>query len=155
MAGFGFKIVPKELFFDRAKIAKAMDAADRSALSKIGAFVRTRMKSLLGRRGTSKTHQASPGKPPLKHEGSLWRLVFFAYDAVNKLVDIGPVNFKEGGAALLEHGGDATIKVPNKHGKFRSVHAHYKGNPFALPSLQKEVEAGTIPPQWSNSASVR
>ena len=142
---FGFKIVPKQLFFDREAIRKSMDAGERSALSKIGAFVRTRMKSLVSRKSTRNKQHALPGQPPLRHEGSLYRLIYFAYDSIRKVVAVGPLNFKHGGAALLEHGGDATINVPDGHGKMKRVHAHYRGNPFALPSLQKEVEAGTIP----------
>lgn len=96
----------KGAFFDRAAVTDQLDPAIRKALSKFGAFVRTRAKSSLKYgKGT-----ATSGKPPIVHRGGMTRtkankktgkvtttaasplreLLFFSYDASRKSVVIGP-----------------------------------------------------------------
>jgi hypothetical protein len=134
----------KDTFFDRKSVVNAVDRAQRSALSRIGAFVRTRARSSMRKRKKS----AAAGSPPSVHEGGIKRLLFFGYDAANSSVVVGPVTYRKGDAPnLLEFGGTTTIKY--RSGKSRS--AKYQPFPFMGPALEKEVDAGTIPAQWANS----
>lgn len=113
-------------FFDTEKVRRMVDAGTRRALSKAGAFIRTRARSSIRRR----KDVSRPGQPPSSHEGSLRKLLFFAYDARTKSVVVGPVPFKRGEApALLERGGMATR---------RGKQARYRPRPFMLPALEAE-----------------
>lgn len=127
MIQFGIRQV-RAAFFDQAAVRTALDAGTRKALSKFGAFVRQRARSSIRTRKKS----SPPGQPPSSHEGSLKRLIFFAYDASAKTVVIGPVPFRAGEApSLLEHGGTAV----KKSGRPR----RYRGNPFVLPAARAEL----------------
>lgn len=113
-------------FFDRAAVEKAAGRAKRKALSKQGAFIRTRAKtSIRKKKGT-----APAGQPPHSHAGQL-RLIFFAWDQQTGSVVVGPVPFQARGVGsgvvpkLLEYGGRAKGK-------------HYGGNPFMRPAEQAE-----------------
>jgi hypothetical protein len=132
------------LFFDTAKVIRSLDAASRKALSKAGAFIRTRAKSSIRKRKSV----APAGKPPSSHTGDLKRLIFFGYDTTAKSVVIGPAKFRTGEAPnLLEFGGQIVRR--GRGGK--PTTQHYKGNAFMGPALNAEVAAGTIPEQWRNS----
>jgi hypothetical protein len=132
------------VFFDSAKVIKALDAATRRNLSKVGAFLRTRERSLIRKRKAS----APAGSPPSSHAGDLRRLIFFGYDLATKTVVVGPAPFRKGEAPrLLEFGGTVTRR--DRRG--RSVRQTYRGNPFAKPALDAENAAGTIPEAWRNS----
>ncbi|MCL4743749.1 MAG: hypothetical protein KJZ54_16250, partial [Phycisphaerales bacterium] len=66
----------KQMFFDRPKVRRAVDAARRKVLSKAGAFIRqTARTSIRKRKGSSK-----PGNPPHSHVGLLRRFILFGYD---------------------------------------------------------------------------
>lgn len=146
-----FKI--KELFFDRAKVKKAMDRANRRALSKIGAFIRRRSRSSI-----RKSKKASlPGNPPRAHanrEPNL-RTILFGFEPSGPSVVIGPVRFSglQSGKTvpeILEFG--ATVVRPGRQWpgrpKPKPETVVIAARPFMGPALQKEIEAGTIPEQW-------
>lgn len=94
----------KQSFFDRDAILKSMDKATRKALSKFGAFVRQRAKTSLRYRNKV----SAAGSPPSAHRSAmsgikkgntrkkqqptspLREFIFFAYDAQEKAVYIGP-----------------------------------------------------------------
>lgn len=117
----------KAAFFDKAAVTDKIDPAARKAMSKFGAFVRQRARSSIRPRKQS----APPGSPPSSHEGSLRRLILFAYDASTKSVVIGPVPFRKGEAPrLLEHGGTAIR---------RGKPARYRGHPFMAPAAKAEL----------------
>jgi hypothetical protein len=122
-------------FFDRAKVVRALDRANRRALSKAGAFVRTRARTSMRKRRGS----ARPGQPPYAHVGLLRNLILFVYDAVKRTVVVGPAKLNKPGRvpALLEHGGH------NQAGDF------YRGNPYMTPALAHE--ASGFPSIWKNS----
>jgi len=85
MATIGYNM--KALFFDTAKVRRAVDAATRRVLSKFGAFVRQRARtSIRHRRAVSQ-----PGAPPSSHTGMLRRRIYHAYDPARQSVVIGPV----------------------------------------------------------------
>lgn len=114
-----------ELFFDRDRVVRSMDRATRKALSKFGAFVRTRARSSIrSRKGTSQ-----PGKPPRSHTGLLKRFLFFSYEPSVANVVIGPAKLNTGTKApeLLEHGGT------DSRGRT------YAARPFMGPAFAREV----------------
>ena len=132
----------KTLFFDTPRVRRAVGAATRAALSKAGAFIRTTARhSIRKRKGVSE-----PGSPPHSHEGSLRRLIFFAYEPTSETVVIGPVRFRAGEAPpLLEFGGAVTRK--DRRGRARRL--RYEKRPFMGPALQKELPQ--LPRRWRNS----
>ena len=136
----------KELFFDRAAIASAVDRGVRKVLSKFGAFVRTTAKHSIRKRKTV----SRPGSPPSSHVGTLKNLIFFGYDPSQRSVVIGPASFagKTGTAEappLLEYGG--TAKRKNRKGKV--VQATYKARPFMGPAFEEEKKQ--LPALWAGS----
>jgi hypothetical protein len=128
---FGFNEL-KAAFFDTDAVMRAVKAAERKVLSKMGAFIRTRARSSIRKRKAT----SAPGQPPSSHEGSLKRLIFFAYDAQRNSVVIGPVQFKQGTAPkLLEFGGETTRRY--KSGAMRRM--KYHARPFMAPAGKAEA----------------
>lgn len=127
----------KKFFFDRAAVERAVDNGTRRALSRFGSFVRQRARtSIRKRKATSK-----PGSPPSSHEGSLRRLILFAYDPSRKSVVIGATPFKRGEApALLEYGGTVTRK--GRDGNLRVL--HYRPRPFMAPAFKAELPKAAL-----------
>ena len=121
----------KKAFFDVSKVSEAVAKGAKKILSRYGAFVRQRARSSI--RPSKKS--ALPGAPPKSHEGSLRRLILFAYDARKLSIVIGPVPFAGGLApGLLERGGPATRKL-----KRGTRQLQYRGNPFMAPAAQAEM----------------
>lgn len=98
----------KSLFFDRAPVKSAVDAGTRRALSKFGAFVRTRSRSSIRKRKKA----SKPGQPPSSHVGLLKKFLFFGFDPAAKSVVTGPVlaGPRSGAPETLEDGGPATVR---------------------------------------------
>lgn len=135
----------KRFFFDREKVIKAVSRARRRALSKAGAFIRTRARtSIRKRKGTS-----PPGSPPYSHVGDLRKGILFGYDAQRESVVVGPVGFKGSTApSALEFGG--TSKRYSRRER-RDVPVEIGPRPYMGPALEAEIAAGTIPKHWANS----
>jgi hypothetical protein len=127
-------------FFDRPAVLGAVSQAALRVLSRFGAFVRTRARtSIRPRKAASR-----PGQPPSSHEGSLRRLILFAYDRARRSVVVGPAAFRRGAApALLEYGGTA----PAPPGRRRP--AIYRARPYMAPALAAELPR--LPALWRNS----
>lgn len=113
----------KNWFFDRKAVLDKVPAALRRALSRLGAFVRTRARSSLRYgKGT-----ARPGRPPVAHRSAgytrqstsrktgqvksqpsspLRELIYFGYDPASESVVVGPVlgGSATGAPERLEHG---------------------------------------------------
>jgi hypothetical protein len=133
----------KSNFFDRSKIAAALDRATQKNLSRYGAFVRTRAKtSIRKRKGTS-----PPGGPPFSHVGLLRKFIFFSYDPFFKSVIVGPTLLRAGSKApgVLEHGGDETLT--DRRG--RTHRATYQARPFMGPAAAEENKR--LPEIWADS----
>ncbi|MGA3067680.1 MAG: hypothetical protein ABSF29_12625 [Tepidisphaeraceae bacterium] len=155
MPDFGFDCIPTDLFFDRPRLLELMSKGSRDAQSRAGAFIMTRMRSSI----RSAKSSAKPGKPPHSHTGDLKNKIFFAFsdEAGRNSVVIGPLVYKKGEApGLLEFGGDVkrnflgfSTDQQRRSLKERSGTFHYRGNPFAKPALDAEIDAGTIPEAWS------
>lgn len=126
---FDIRTVQK-FFLDRAAVTSAVDAGTRRALSRAGAFVRTRARSSIRKRKAI----SRPGQPPSSHSGELRRFLFFAYDPATRSVVVGPAKFKRGEAPpLLEYGGAVTR--PTRDG---NQVLNYRPRPFMQPALEKE-----------------
>lgn len=129
-------------FFDRTRVLKSIDRAQRRVLSRAGAFVRTRARSSIRRRKSI----SKPGRPPTNQTGVLKKSIRFGYEERTESVVIGPSdNFGKRGSevpSLLEFGGTAV-----RDGERLT----YKPRPFMGPALEKEAE--NFPDLWRNSVS--
>ncbi len=117
----------KALFFDRGKLERAADRGNARALSKAGAFIRTRARSSL----RSRKRISEPGQPPSSHSGVLKRFVLFARDESGQSVVIGPAKTNQvffdkdrkpvRGTVpqVLEFGGQITIFEVFKNGRWQ------------------------------------
>jgi len=160
-------LVTKELFFDTKRVERGMDAATKSALTRFGAFVRQRAKTSIRRapkgqkarvtgikagrfearyrKGLLSGVISAPGKPPLSHEGSLRRLIYFGYDRDRRSVVAGPTPFRRGDApALLEYGGQVTrtiVRKSKRTGRMtrRTMRMTYRPRPFMGPAFLAEL----------------
>lgn len=134
-----------QLFFDRPKVKRAVDAARRRVLSKGGAFIRqTARTSIRKRKGTSK-----PGSPPYSHVGLLRRFILFGYDRQTESVVIGPVGIKGSTAPrVLELGGTTTV-TRRRRGKRTERRVRVAARPYMNPALEKERPK--LPELWRNS----
>ena len=139
----------KEMFFDRDAVINAISTGDRRRLSKAGAFIRRRARSMLRFRKRS----ASPGQPPSvrsRDSFSTLRNVLFALGDDQQSVVVGPravpsLRLRKASTsyvpALLEFGGTAEV---------RGRRCRYAAFPFMQPALEAEVQAGTIGSLWVN-----
>ncbi len=136
----------KNLFFDRQKIARAVDKAKRAVLSKAGAFIRTAARTSIRKRKGS----APPGAPPHSHVGLLRRFILFGYDRASDSVVVGPVKLNKPTEAprVLEHGGRMLIER-RRHGKVVRRRVTIEARPFMGPALEKERLK--LPKRWAGS----
>lgn len=144
------RISMKKAFFDRKAVIDALDDAKLKALSKAGAFVRTRSRSSIRKRKGS----SIPGRPPSSHTGLLKNNIFFAYDSARNSVIIGPAKLNKPTTApeVLEHGGTTTVtRLRHRNGKLtrQSTRVRVEARPFMLPALQKEMP--NFPSLWANT----
>jgi hypothetical protein len=169
----------RDMFFDRIAVLARLDRAEQRELSRIGAFVRKRGRSLLRKR----KRVSAPGEVPSVHSSDnrvSLRNILFGYDARIHGVVIGPVrlnqvNLTDTGRvsipSLMEFGGHVNIheeqyrntKTPDKWyrrdfrvskspwKKYRIRRANYAARPFMGRALQEEVQAGTIRDVWVSS----
>lgn len=148
----------KKSFFDRQKVATAVERVRLKNLSKCGAFVRTAARSSLRRRKRT----SPPGQPPSVHSQDKFatlKNILFGYDPSTKGVIVGPVAIngnKQDVPRLMERGGFAKRKakyVPSRTAKGRVKKrgvqvvrlknertANYEARPFMGPALRKETK---------------
>jgi hypothetical protein len=82
-----------QFFFDRPEVISRLDRATLKALSKAGAFTRTRARSLLRRRKRA----SKAGEAPSVHSRDQFvtlRNILFAFDGVDSVI-IGPVGLNQ------------------------------------------------------------
>ena len=158
----------KDWFFDSSAVIRRMDATERRALSRIGAFIRrTARSSLRRRKKVSKPGQALSIRS--KDKFATLKNILFAYDRNQHSVIVGPVRLNRNRPSriirgtipnVLELGGVEGIREKQlKSGRWVTTGADeprpgqakrvrrvvYKARPFMNPALQKEANAGTIP----------
>lgn len=142
-----------KLFFDTDRVMQAVDAKNRRALSRVGAFIQRRSRSSLRRR--KKTSPA--GKPPSVHSNAKFETlknILFVYEPKTQSVVVGPVRTNERNATavpnLHEFGGSTVIRrrgTRNRPATVRRV--RYPARPFMGPAFDKELQEGTIPRAWA------
>ena len=115
------------LFFDSPAVLRAVDRARRRVLSKQGAFLRTRARSLIRPRKTA----SAPGSPPHSHTGILRRFLYFSFDSATRTVVVGPARTNQvffdkdrrpvtGTVPRVQaYGGQITIKEEQLHGRWQ------------------------------------
>lgn len=144
-------------FFDAAAVLKAVDAAERRVLSRMGAFVRTRARSSIRTRKAS----SRPGEPPTNRTGLLKKFLFFGYDPGTRSVVVGPAAFKSRPTTphLLEFGGTAgrrEVRLGGRwvtarrqggppRGRLAGVATRVVGTPFAARPFMRPAEAAERP----------
>lgn len=130
-------------FFDRP-LAKSLSKARRKNLSRGGAFVRRRARSIVRKRKAT----SRPGQPPSAHTGEI-RDIRFDYDDQTDTVVVGPVGFSGSKVPqTLEHGGPSTRDV-FRGGTRERRRVQIAARPFMGPSLlHTKTELG---PVWANS----
>jgi hypothetical protein len=132
-------------FFDRDRVGRSITAANKKALSKFGAYVRTRARTSIRKRKAI----SSPGNPPSSHMGLLRKFLFFSYDASKQSVVIGPARL--GGTkspeslAALEYGG-----YSNVWGGGKEQRRYIRPRPFMGSAFELEKKA-LLPGLWKNS----
>lgn len=136
--GFDFASM-RANFFDRDKVMKAVAAADRRALSKFGAYVRTRARSSIRTRKKA----SAPGQPPSSHKGWLKQHLYFAWDQATRSVVVGPAQLGRGTAPrALEFGGPSLsfrrLKVSGRAYTATRV-VNIRPRPFMHPALAAEL----------------
>mgnify|MGYP001319994058 CR=1 FL=1 len=145
-------MVTKSIFFDTAKVAKAVSNSTRKVLSKFGAFVRTTARHSIRKRKAV----SQPGQPPSSHVGLLKKLIYFGYDKLRRSVVIGPTALHGAEAPpLLEYGGRTRVKSRTRlrqgyaGQEGRNVMATYRPRPFMGPAFEREKPK--LPAMWANS----
>jgi hypothetical protein len=113
----GFEI--RDMFFDRLAVQNRLDKAEQRELSRIGAFIRRRARSILRRRKRTSAAGEAPSVHSKDNRASL-KNILFGYDPTIHGVVIGPVrlnqvNRTDGGGrisvpSLMEFGGRLTIE---------------------------------------------
>ena len=139
----------KPLFFDSARVTRAMDKATRQALSKAGAFIRrTARRSMPRRKGPSQ-----PGRPPHAHgRAQLRKFIYFACGPAGRSVIIGPVGLGRARVPELmeqEHVRGGSRRVAGRAPGGRRKIYRYTARPFMGPALRQELP--DLPRRWHNS----
>ena len=112
-------------------VGSKVDKEANRRLKRFGAFVRQ-----TARRSIRKTKKVSqPGEPPRGHTGHLKRLILYHAQVRPKLVVIGPLQFRNNIADVIEYGG--TTKLQPRGGG-QATRVQYAGRPFMTPAFEKE-----------------
>lgn len=134
----GFKVTMS--FFDAKAVLNPQQRKRRKMMSRFGAFVRTRSRSLLNKSGGKKNKVSAAGEPPRKHVGLLRKGVFFAFDRVKDSVVIGPIVLASAGGSsalsALEEGGIVTIDGFKDQ---KSKRVRIASRPFMGPAFADEL----------------
>lgn len=123
----------KKCFFDRLVVEDAFDAAEKMALGKLGAYIRTRASRSMRRRKKGRVSPA--GKPPFAHAPTKQGLrnILYAYNPATGTVVVGPVRFRGRGMApkLMEFGGRTKPRKGNVK--------RYAKRPYMNPAMDAEA----------------
>jgi len=148
-----------KLFFDAPAVLRAVDRARRQVLSKQGAFLRTRARSIIRPRKAAST----PGEPPHSHTGILRRFLYFSFDPATRSVVVGPARTNQvffdkdrrpvtgTVPSVLEYGGQITIKEVHRHGRWQRADLRSKRR---LAGLQTRYRKVNIRPRPYMSAAL-
>lgn len=168
--------VASRSFFDRSAVTEATTAETRFVLSKFGAFVRTRAKSLI-RKARQKSlaemtpeellayriraaqakkaghpqpkrplASSKPGEPPRSVLGFLRKFLFFVYDKSTNSVVVGPAQF--GGASGTA---PSVLESGGSTVLFNGRRVTIRPRPYMRPSF--ESEKPNLPKFWAQAAA--
>ena len=130
----------KKLFFDKAKVVRAVSKAARKTLNHIGGLIRLTARRSI-KQAANHNSVSRPGKPPLSHTGLLKRFIMYAYDPSKESVVVGPVLLggRRGKDAphTLEFGGSTKVNS-RRFGERRNV--FIKARPYMYPALEKNQQ---------------
>lgn len=110
------------VFFDKPQVDAAVERGAKRALSRFGAYVRTRARSSI----RTRKRASRPGQPPSNHTGDLKKRIYFGYDSQTKSVVAGPLPYHKGVAHIIEYGGI--------YGGIL-----YRARPFMRPAFEREL----------------
>lgn len=142
-----------KLFFDAPAVLRAVDRARRQVLSKQGAFLRTRARSIIRPRKTA----SAPGEPPHSHTGILRRFLYFSFDPATRSVVVGPARTNQvffdkdrrpvtgTVPSVLEYGGQITIKEVHGHGRWQRADLRSKRRLAGLKTRYRTVNIAPRP----------
>lgn len=117
----GFRLDAKQFFFDQSYVKDRVEQATRKALSRFGAFVRTRAMQSIKRRKKRHTHSAR-GRPPFIHTDNFLKRIWFVYEPSRQNVVIGPVWLnRETPRGLTRLSGDTTVPEVLEYGGMADV----------------------------------
>lgn len=179
--GFSLDYRVTDFFFDEDKLDAFITKGEQKAMSRIGAFVRQRMRQILRRR----KKVSAVGQTPSVHSNDKYaslKNILFSYDRFRHNVAIGPVklnqvNMTDSGSKtvpqILEEGGTVTIhefrykargekpasqwfrrdlrRALRPWQEARTRTARYGRRPFASKALEMEIAAGTVTDAWRAS----
>lgn len=154
----------KANFFDRKKVANAVDRATKKALNAAGRMIRAAAQKSLAYGDKA----SRPGSPPTAHRSRLHTRVskttgksrtravsylreflFYSYDPANNSVVVGPVRLGStvdpGALPALEYGGSSTVE--DRRGVRRRIQV--RPRPFMGPALRQELPG--LPAMWRDS----
>ncbi len=167
----------KSAFFDREAVLKAVDRARQRNLSKAGAYVRQRARSLI----RTRKRVSRAGEPPSSHAGLLRHYLFFAYDRETQSVVVGPAALNQYYLAgdgrptqgtvpqVLEKGGQIGFREVRLMNRWKRISLAARRNrrwqgfpqrtrfvtiaprPYMVPALEREIAAGKIATVWQNT----
>jgi hypothetical protein len=129
-----------ESFFDKPAVTRALDRGLRKALGKIGGIVRRIARASIKNSPTPKASSAQ-GEPPLSHTGQLKDFIYYAYDAEQQDVIIGPARLNTSLVMgrtvpeLLEFGGTA-LRYIGRGRKRRAVPYKMAPRPYMSRALE-------------------
>lgn len=113
----------KHLFFDRAKVKKAMDATTHKAMREAAGTIRKIAQQSMRYVSPKSKVYSRPGEPPRARRPHPWvrKFLWFYYDPREKVAVIGPVHISRSTNALhtLEFGGH--VSGPNRRRRKRRL----------------------------------
>lgn len=150
-SAIGFDV--KKMWFNQSDVIKKMSKKRRTFLTRYGAFVRTKARSLLNKSGGKKNVSSHAGGIPRKHQGNLRRFLFFAYSSKSESVVVGPIVLR-GTKGLnvpevLEHGGIGVVtkmvKQKNQRRRRKTVvrRVRIDARPYMSPAFEMTTKEKT------------
>lgn len=139
MIGIGAKIIK-----DFEKVERAKARAERTALRRSGAYVRTVARNSIkkGKMVNGKREPSQPGTPPrywVQSGQNFRNSIWYSADGPGRFV-VGPVQGRQGQLGRLHEVGGSAVVTASIDGKKRMVTARYPARPFMRPALEKSKE---------------
>lgn len=144
--GIGIDMKMKNFFFDKEVLNGPIDRAKKKNLSKSAARIRNAARWSMKK----KVGPSRPGMPPHRHVGTIYRMLWYAWDNVTQSAVIGPVKLHKDGPKVLtalEMGGTTVSRTGrsrrDKGRRIDEITGKQKGvlQAFGLPTNISRLEA--------------